>query len=442
MERKRIEKIVALLLIGILMPVSLFPFRIDASVQSTIVPTFTSTTSQWNGHLYVTNFSDGTNNQASSTLSFTLDDDYYGVIYFDGYGPSSQHIANYASVFIAGGYGEYRYSYYQSGVINITSVTINIVNVVKPSSSVDLSQIVTLLTAIESDTTAIDNVLDTTLSQIRLVLAELIESNGYLDDLTKLRQWNFPVESFAINYYLMNQRQYEIVDLINMNYYLYPIYSIPENNLIDYRYVRNGLSYYFILGINQNVNNLSDLSTYFTVTSGDFSDLELIHVTNGFRIIKFKVINIVAGDFNIKAKVDLNLMAILSLRSDYYDNAYFSTDFALQYGLNNRLLNDLNIIANGTSQSSSASGSLDQTTSQFSDDANDLVTIEESFNNSMNQSLQSLNPTFNMGSSFLTSANWVSQQFNRIVNNTPFASLITFGLTLGLGLLIIGKVRK
>lgn len=43
---------------------------------------------------------------------------------------------------------------------------------------------------------------------------------------------------------------------------------------------------------------------------------------------------------------------------------------------------------------------------------------------------------------FLLTSNWVRTQYNRMITNNPFGSMISFSLVIGISLLVIGKLRK
>lgn len=435
---KGIVLVVILLLASIMMP-----FDVYAAVESTIAPTFSSSSSEWNGHLHVTNFTEGSNNQASSSLHFTFDDDYYGMVYFDGYGPSNQLIANYAVVFIAAGSGEYRYSYYQNGVINITQVTIQSVSVVKPGSSVDLSQIVTLLTAIESDTTAIDNVLDTTLSQIRLVLAELIISNDYLELISQYRQWNFPIESYNfISYWFSKDRQ--LIDYYDVNnYYTFPRFKMNANDyIIDQYYVNaasSGNTYVDVVLLIQHTGNTIQAFTSNMTLQGYTNLNYFVDDVYGYSYLrKYTFITTSSGNKYIRYPREAWVTPIFI---GYSSNQIYrvTTDFAIRFGLNNQLLNDIHIIALGTNQSNSAASDLETSNEQMADDMDDLATIESGYNQQFNNQLQQIDFTSPLqnNAGILPAANFVITIFNGLVNN-PFSVLIMIVSILLIGKKVIG----
>ena len=64
----------------------------------------------------------------------------------------------------------------------------------------------------------------------------------------------------------------------------------------------------------------------------------------------------------------------------------------------------------------------------------------------MNSALNNVNVNFDvgnqLGSKFLASAQWVRQQFDSLTSNTPFGTVLSFSLILGIALLIIGKAIK
>lgn len=61
----------------------------------------------------------------------------------------------------------------------------------------------------------------------------------------------------------------------------------------------------------------------------------------------------------------------------------------------------------------------------------------------MDNNIDAINtsPDLISNSKFLTSANWVTLQFNRLVMNTPIELVLMFSMTLGLALVFIGKLR-
>lgn len=291
-----------------------------------------------------------------------------------------------------------------------------------------------------------------TSSSFTITNSNVIKKTDDIEELINKKLFNIPIESYSINMYSL-YHDYPIWEYMGLYSYDYPIYELNANDVIvEFPSAPNNSSlsdYTVVLGVSTSYGS-SAISRNLSVDNGNITDIEIVNrfylgnstlsTAQYFQFIKFRITGFTGQVVN-KLKT-LTTNKYIMVYFGYTTNEYISTDFALRWGLSNQLLNDIHSIAVGTNQSSSSSSALDNTTSQFTSDSNDLITIEDSFNNSMNNALQNVSPTFNMGQSFLNSANWVSTQFNRIVNNTPFASLITFGLTLGLGLLIIGKVRK
>lgn len=79
----------------------------------------------------------------------------------------------------------------------------------------------------------------------------------------------------------------------------------------------------------------------------------------------------------------------------------------------------------------------DSTNKNFND-------LENSFSNDMNNSLNSIDskPKLITNSKFIKSMKFVSDLYSRIVVNTPFEHVLMFTATLGIALVLIGKMRK
>lgn len=103
-----------------------------------------------------------------------------------------------------------------------------------------------------------------------------------------------------------------------------------------------------------------------------------------------------------------------------------------------------NLVENGNMTSQTATHELDNTTSDLSSTADQYHNLENTFINDLDSNLEDLTLDSNLitNGNFLTSANWVRTQFNRMTNNNPFGSMIFFTLSLGIALAIIGKIRS
>lgn len=235
--------------------------------------------------------------------------------------------------------------------------------------------------------------------------------------------WTFPMESLSAIY---TPLQYNDVKRFYGNsIYQYPIFTLRANSLIIKQWFNSG-KYYYIFGSSKNIYNITTFNNEISMDSSiTINSVNVLYsVQSGYNIVKVEFTVSTSNNYNFRVLSDCEFIPIyIGINT----NRYISSEFAEMYDLIGY---------------QNTSNNLNNTNNQLKSDSNLLISIEDSFNNSMNNALQDVSTTFNMGQSFLNSANWVSTQFNRIVNSTPFASLITFGLTLGLGLLIIGKVRK
>lgn len=111
--------------------------------------------------------------------------------------------------------------------------------------------------------------------------------------------------------------------------------------------------------------------------------------------------------------------------------------------VNLELDNMHNTIDNGNYTSQSTVSNNSNSNQQFSTTSNAYIASENSAIESMESGLQDINtsPDLLSSSKFIQSANWVTNQFNRLVNGTPFELVVTFALVLGIALVFIGKVK-
>lgn len=271
---------------------------------------------------------------------------------------------------------------------------------------------------------------------------------GNTNELIKMRQWHFPFESFNFISTCLNLNPTYEVGIVKDNYYDYPIFKFDGTNTVYYGFTNAGQSFKSIFIVNQNLFNSTNFLTKFNISnvtienynvnvySRSFFDDTLSYIIE----VTFKGVN--QGRFYI---YNTSPVSFIPIYFGDFNNKNISTDFALLWGLSNQLLDDLHIIAQGTQQSSSSSSFLDSNTSQLNTDSQQMFTFENTQNTNMNNALQNINTNLDIGtfgSKFLTSASWVKTQFDNITNTSPFGSVLSFSLILGLAMLIIGKVRK
>lgn len=290
-------------------------------------------------------------------------------------------------------------------------------------------------------------------------------SNVNLQDLGNTISWAFPIESFGAISTPLNYKV-PITEYTHIRNWTFPFFDVNQGDILidDYYAVLNDPTQYkrYIFGY-EILNNIggaissetifknyfafysktgANVDSEFEVTPGD--TLFRFQSGNQYRIQTFLIKRIAnnsgTGTYYIKPKVSFTYLPIYW---NYNVNNNISSDFALSFGLSNPLLDAL---VYGTDSTNNSSSDLDDSTSQLTQDITSYTQIENSFNDDMNSYLQDIDTSNNlpsaMGSKFLTSANWVRVQFNRMTENTPFGSLLGFSLVLGIALLIIGKVYK
>lgn len=250
---------------------------------------------------------------------------------------------------------------------------------------------------------------------------------------------NFVIETAGLGYVQQ--------EMFNLGTWTYPIFSVPAGSEITHRYLNPNTdssvhSATLILWINKNVSSLTNITNALSITGGEFTSVESLRSfsyngVNGTRILKIVFSRTGSSNANVYVRTveDSLIMPIYCMRNGEMglETQDFCDLFGLPYG---GLSND---------QQDSVDN-LEDSTQDMNDQFDDMFSYEDDFNNNMNDALDDINVNFNIGntfgSKFLASATWVRQQFDRLTNNTPFGSILSFSLLLGLALLIIGKAVR
>lgn len=389
----------------------------------------------------------------------------YSFTYWDGNQYQNINVPNIKK-YINGNEITYTYMYVTStywanggGPLSSVSYLNTSSNVTKYSDIDSMQQIIDILQDVYSDTSNIGNIENDQLTELENILLELqnqgitltdindqlIDANNYLDKISKLRQYNFPIESLgavSMMYYLNSTK---VLDFFVNGYYNYPVFRLNNNDtLFQVSTYTSRDSYYIVFSQYININTVNNI---ISILNGTISNVQQIsnlsYSGNGQTLQCYKITFRATGSSTVYFRsVGDHVFIPISFSVEGYSK--YSTDFALLYGFSNPLLDDLHIIAQGTTQSNQANQQLDSNTSQFQTDSSDLIDIENTMSNNMDSAMQQITPSSNPGTSFggnfLTSAVWVRTQFERLTNGNPFGSLIVYGLTLGLALLLLGKV--
>lgn len=273
------------------------------------------------------------------------------------------------------------------------------------------------------------------------------------NDVFRINEYTeiFPFESYEIQSY--NLSMHTQIGIDRMYSYTYNIFQIDSNDtslVFGVTYLNTNEDAYLILGLNRDITSITDIRNYIKSSNLYLSDYEIISSSivdgNPWDIIKVTCHCIDGNEF---ARVSFNsydtTWKYMPIYFKSVNNTNVTTDFALLFGLDNRLLLAIENIQPNISTDESADN-LDIESNDFSDAADNLFGYEDDFNNDLNDSLDDINVNFDVGnafgSKFLNSAQWVRQQFDALTNTTPFGTVLSFSLILGLALLIIGKAVR
>lgn len=256
--------------------------------------------------------------------------------------------------------------------------------------------------------------------------------------------YDFPYES--LNFIVETaQRDYEQIVLSKLGHWIIPIFDVPANSEITHKYLYssgNNDRMTVILWCDKAVSSGSSFANYFTISNGELVSLTQLNTFqyNGVatRIVKLVIRNNGSSTTNVylKTNVAMQVMPIYchSAREMGYETQDFCDNFGLSYG--------------GAAVQESLDNADDMNSDLVSSE-DDLFSYEDTFGENLDDSLQSMDNTIinydpgtAFGSKFLYSSNWVRSQFEAMTSNTPFGSVLSFSLLLGIALLIIGKVFK
>lgn len=354
------------------------------------------------------------------------------------------------AIYVNGGTASITYAI--STTANLSSgAMVSMVQSVQNSNVVPYSELETLEDIL--------NILQDTYNYVSIDIYDELENivsntslaNDYLETISLYRQWNVPFESISGISYMLN-KDFPIYEFRQYNDYQFPIFTISPNDIplsISTSDQNELYSEIILIVMWDRAPSLSTMNRYMPLTDGVWKSQERLYQfpvgNKNWLIAKY-----IAGDFTTTTASN-NITHLYTSDTNftpiyfgYTGNLkYVSTDFALNFGLSNTLLDNIEIIANGTTQSNSAASDLETEASEYSEIADDVIEVEEGLTSSFETSVNQidLNTGLNgFGGNFMTSATWVRTQFDRLTENTPYGSLVVYGLTLGFVLLMLGKV--
>lgn len=425
------------------------PFNIFAD---TVIPYYYLNGDSLAGHLQsVTNFCDNVVSNSACQLRFYFDEEYFGVIYFR----SNINTDTDWAVYVAGAEATYNYRNTSNNTSGITYIN-NVYGSITILKDVDLTNIVQQLVTLNNSTNTQNSLITGTNNLLTTIKNEILENNELTEDTNELlqkiyeyRSWNFPIESLsAVNGCFDNNL--ELADYYNNASYTFPIFNIYDSDKVHTIATNKGNKFIWKFYSNYYYDSDTVLNTIFTLNDGDLvtSSRSEVFFYNGKRM---RLYTVEIGNFTkstVQNKITFHAsesyvyIPIYLHRTSYQ---YISTDFALKFGLSNSMLDDIHLLAQGNTASSDSASDAQSANEDLATESSTLFNQEDSFKQDMNNAMQNINTGFNMsdfGAGFVNSAQWVRSQYENLTNNTPFASLITFSLLIGISMIMLGKVYK
>ena len=318
-------------------------------------------------------------------------------------------------------------------------------NVTKYEDLTSIDSIVSILQDIYINSGDIENLSTNQLAELEKIVQNTSLANEYLEDISKLRQFNIPFESFSYVNYMFKNYESKYVDLVSDKYFNYPVFKLYAGDSIFKAYPSIGTKYRIIFYVDKNLpdDNINQFKNVFNVP--DSIIVESVK-SLGYDIYfsSYTLVNVVVSynqfvnDY-ISLKSDSRMFIPIFVGRASYNN--YSTDFALRFGLSNQMLDDLHIIAQGTQASNQQSSDLSSGTDSMQQQMNDLVGVEDSYNQQFNNSVNSIdfNNPLQQNQGLLGASNFVITVFNGLIANNPFSILIIIVCILLIGKKVIGK---
>lgn len=312
----------------------------------------------------------------------------------------------------------------------------------------DPNDITSILDTISSNTTTMVSRLSNIRNYTQNILNELTnEIYGLaafelkLEEIENLMEqrhdWDIPVESFPINWALFYNLGNSYQSIRNYDYWMkYPIFTVEPNTTILSSYAAAGGYIDVIVGLNQNVTS-SNVSDYFSVNSGSISlQRHIVQFSPSYRFFQLRINTPDATTINLTytGSGTAKLIGIYLGRSD------------MHIGLSTSFMENWFSSSSEEQQMDDAIDDLIDTTGDFDDIADDLYGMEDDALDDFNDRIGNidLSQDFSTNASFSSAASWVRARFNFLTRNnfSIFGDVITFSLTIGLILVLLGKLRS
>lgn len=327
--------------------------------------------------------------------------------------------------------------------ISVQSVQITVSNVTSYSDLFSLSDVLSVLNNMYSLDEDIQGLASDQLTALTDILTELTNQGitlsdinntvdnieSYTEIISKFYQYSIPTESIlAYSYCItpMIEGKAEIYNYWGRIGNTYPIlHSLVDNiqiqgvTLYPGEYIDLIIGYSFVSSASAWSNYISFDNSKVTVSNSLLFNMPArFDETDGFFAFrKFHVVNNTSNNQNVHVKIiKLNTYFIPIYYSySYWENRYsVSNDFALQWGLSNFYLDNIDKLANGDSSSNSSVSSLDDASDSLASNIDSYSQIESDYLDQYNQSLNQIDfsDPFVSNNDFLSGASFVKSVFN------------------------------
>ena len=295
----------------------------------------------------------------------------------------------------------------------------------------------TMVSRLSNIRTYTQNILNELTNEVYGLAAFEIKLEEIENLMEQRHDWDIPVESFPINWALFYNLGNSYQSIRNYDYWMkYPIFTVEPNTTILSSYTSAGGYIDIIVGLNQNVI-ASNISNFFSVNSGNITlQRHIVQFSPSYRFFQMRIDTPDAALINLTytGSSTAKLIGIYLGRSDMHIG--LSTSFMENWFSSDSIADDID----------DAADDLADTTDDFIEASDDLHDLDIDALEDMDGRLDNIDLSTSITTSekFLSTASWVRARFNFLTRNnfSVFGDIITFSLTIGLILVLLGKLRS
>lgn len=310
------------------------------------------------------------------------------------------------------------------------------------------------LSLLTEELSYIDNLEDIAINiEARIDVVNSFLTNMYTSGIPS-RQYDIPLECVPIYSYFSlhgGLAQYQASNLflgqsVSFNDYLiYKGYNNPTDGNTGYLTAYAGEEYVFVFGLNTNTQMIQEgrMTLLYRDNQSTFNITKRTQRSHGQTLHVSAFFGHSNEDYAANKNSAFTLNFTLNRFEDYqYIPIYWGmVKYAPDYVWTLLQLPNPNL---NEEEADNTVSDLDDVNTDLNNEISTVDDIQNQLEDDFQDNIQAIDTNINFealfGQKFVTSAHWVRTQFETLTTQTPYGSVLFFALTLGLALMIIGRV--